>query len=453
MDCKNVQMSTMRLRAGHFRVLATASLGQLIGTALSTTVGVVIPLMQIVGRPGLSPAMQGLVGSANLVGIALGSAILGPVADRFGYLSVFRACPLIILGAALLSIFVPKLPVLLVCLFIMGFGIGGEYSLDSGYVSEIMPVRYRSIMVGVTKSACALGNIIAAGFCFMVLDGGLAASQWPLLMWIVAGIAVLMAISRINFAQSPLWLLERGKTTMAQQAAEKLLGPDVHVSEESAPDSSKYQKQSIGLWHFLRTNCLRVVLGGIPWACEGLGVYGIGVFLPVLVAALGLEHFTAGMPAVVHVTKSVEITLWISCIMLPGFILGLLLLRRAGKVPLQSCGFFLSMVSLTVLLVSFELKWNSWITIGAFMAFELFLNMGPHLVTYILPSAIFPVETRAQGSGISACIGKVGAVLGVFFMPALLHSGGMRLVLIVSAIVMLLGGLVTAAAGKIVNRN
>ena len=453
MDNKTVLMSTMPLRAGHYRVLATASLGQLIGTALATTVGVVIPLMQIVGRPELSAVMQGVVGSVSLVGIAVGSAVLGPVADRVGYLSVFRACPALILAAALLSVFVHPLPVLLVCLFVMGFGIGGEYSLDSGYVSEVMPVRWRSTMVGVAKSACALGNIIAAGLCFMVLDGGLPAAHWPRLMWIVAGIAAIMVLSRISFAQSPLWLLERGKASQAQQAAEQLLGPDVRVSEAAVPDTDKAPKRSAGTWSFIRSNWLRVVLGGVPWACEGLGVYGIGVFLPVLVAALGLEHFTPGMPPVAHVTISVEITLWISCIMLPGFVLGLLLLRRVGKLPLQSWGFFLSMASLVLLLVSFELKWNSWITIGAFMAFELFLNMGPHLVTYVLPSAIFPIESRAQGSGISACVGKIGAVLGVFFMPMLLHAGGMRLVLIVSAAVMFAGGIITALVGPRVSES
>ena len=227
-------MSTMPLRAGHFRVLATASLGQLIGTALATTVGVVIPLMQIVGHPELSAAMQGLIGSANLVGIAVGSAVLGPLADRIGYLQVFRACPLLILAAALVSIFFPALPVLLVCLFAMGFGIGGEYSLDSGYVSEVMPLRWRSTMVGVAKAACALGNIIAAAVCFLVLSGGLSPAHWPQLMWIIAVIAAVMFLSRLRFVQSPLWLLEHGRKQQAEVAAERLLGPDVRITLAAA---------------------------------------------------------------------------------------------------------------------------------------------------------------------------------------------------------------------------
>ena len=77
------------------------------------------------------------------------------------------------------------------------------------------------------------------------------------------------------------------------------------------------------------------------------------------------------------------------------------------------------------------------------MGFELFLNMGPHLMTYILPSKVYPEQIRGQGSGMAASIGKVGAVLGVFFIPILLKSGGTDSVLIVSIIVMLVGGLVT----------
>ncbi|MDE6541022.1 MAG: sugar porter family MFS transporter [Muribaculaceae bacterium] len=452
MEGHTVLMSTMPLRAGHYRTVFTASLGQLTGTALATTVGVVIPLMLIVGRPELSASMQGLVGAADLIGIAAGSAVLGPIADRRGYLAMFRACPVLIMLAAAVAALVPSLPVLLVCLFVMGFGIGGEYTLDSGYVSEIMPVKWRSTMVGVTKAASAAGNIIAAWLCFMVLSGGLEASHWPRLMWIIAGIAAFMALTRVGFVQSPLWLLKHGHTAQAEAAAEKLLGPDVRVATAAQPAAPATPRSSAGTLAFMRDNAARVVLSGLPWACEGLGVYGIGVFLPVLVAALGLEHFTPQMAPAAHVTKSVEITLWISCIMLPGFIAGLLLLRRAGKVSLQAWGFFLSAVSLALLMAAYEFRWPSWTAIGAFMAFELFLNMGPHLVTYIMPAAIYPVADRARGAGIAACVGKIGAVLGVFFMPVLLHAGGMRLVLAVSIGVMLLGGFVTASAGRIVCR-
>lgn len=110
---------------------------------------------------------------------------------------------------------------------------------------------------------------------------------------------------------------------------------------------------------------------------------------------------------------------------------------------MQTWGFILCGVTLLILLLASLYDWPKWVSIIAFMGFELFLNMGPHLVTYVLPPKVYPVATRGFGTGIAASLGKVGAVLGVFFIPVLLHSGGTTLVLVVSIIVMLLGALIT----------
>ena len=81
---------------------------------------------------------------------------------------------------------------------------------------------------------------------------------------------------------------------------------------------------------------------------------------------------------------------------------------------------------------------------------RVFLNAGPHLLTFVLPSQIYPVEERSRGAGLAACMGKLGAVLGVFFIPMLLAAGGARLVLWVSIAVMLSGAALTMAFGRIV---
>ena len=441
----------------HIRIVGVASLGQLIGTGLATLVSVIIPLYQITAHPELSSFLQGLVGAMDLIGIMIGSSIFGKLSERYGYLIFFRLCPLIICGAAILSLFIHSLPVLIICLFIMGFGIGGEYSLDSDYISELMPVKWRFIMVGSAKAASALGNIIVAGVCFLIVRNWTDADLWPHLMWIIIVISGLMFLLRIRFWQSPKWLLNHGKIKEAQEDTIHFLGPDVTISLEDKKknpemDSVKKEAQNTisnasvkkkSSSSFFLSNWKKIIYTGIPWACEGLGVYGIGVFLPILVMALGLEHTNPGELPIHHVASSVEITLWISCIILPGFILGLSLINHVDAAKIQLVGFLLSAVSLFILLLAYHNHWAKWISIIAFMTFELFLNMGPHLITYVLPPKVYPVTDRGLGSGIAASLGKVGAVLGVFFIPVLLHSGGSKLVLIVSIIVMLVGGLVT----------
>lgn len=456
-------INTMPLTWRHIYIVAVASLGQLIGTAVATVAGVIIPMMNILAHPELSTFMQGLIGCVDLIGIGIGSVIFGSLSDRYGYLFFFRFCPALILVSSLVAIFVPNVAVLTIALFFVGLGIGGEYSLDSGYVSELMPIKYRALMVGVTKTASALGNIIAAALCFWVIMDTRNAADWHLLMWIVAAIAALMLLLRIKFYESPTWLLDHGKTPEAEKAVEGFLGQDVMIPVSNTPTAPTTKSKNIdsdkksdsgNFFSFILKNGKRVILSGIPWACEGLGVYGIGVFLPILVMALGLEHFTPCEPEILHVASSVEVTLYISCIMLPGFILGLWLINKKKSITaIQSVGFWLCAATLVVLLLSYHFQWNKWISIGAFMGFELFLNMGPHLITYVLPPKIYPVTTRGEGVGIAAAIGKIGAVLGVFFIPVLLKAGGATLVLIVSIVVMAIGAIITNIYGRLVKEN
>lgn len=453
----------------HIRIVAIASLGQLIGTGLATLVSVIIPLYQIVAHPELSSAMQGLVGAMDLIGIVIGSTIFGRLSDRYGYLLFFRLCPAIICCASICSLLFPSLSVLLVCLFMMGFGIGGEYSLDSDYISELMPEKWVFTMVGAAKAASAFGNIIVAAVCFLIVKDWSDASLWPRLMWIIFAISALMLVVRIRFWESPTWLAAHGKEKEAEIAVHDFLGnnvdilpssvtstsgdssvasssPALHVNNSSHNEQVKSQgekKSKDSIFTFIRKNWKNVIFTGVPWACEGLGVYGIGVFLPILVMALGIEHISGSETQLAHVASSVETTLWISCIILPGFIIGLFLIPKMNGAKQQTMGFFFSGLSLLILLFAYKNHWESWISILAFMAFELFLNLGPHLMTYVLPSQVYPVDVRGQGSGIAASIGKIGAVLGVFFIPVLLKSGGSTLVLIVSIIVMLIGALVT----------
>lgn len=433
----------------HYFITGVASLGQLIGTGLATLVSVIIPLYQLIAHPELSSFMQGLIGAMDLIGIMVGSTILGKLSDRFGYLFFFRLCPTIVCIAAVVSLIFPDLWVLIICLFFMGFGIGGEYSLDSNYISQLMPKKWNFFMIGAAKAASALGNIIVAGVCFLMVKDWSSPEHWQRLMWIMIIISGVMILSRIRFWESPKWLLEKGRFEQAEKDVHHFLGPDVNVVADNIKPSDAVKDEATEMHPpkaqlgFMRRNWKNVIFTGVPWACEGLGVYGIGVFLPILVMALGLEHISSGETPLMHVDSSILITLLISCIILPGFVLGLALINHVEPAKIQWLGFFLSAGSLFLLLLAYEHHWAKWISIAAFMAFELFLNMGPHLITFVLPPKVYPVSDRGLGSGIAASLGKLGAVIGVFFIPVLLDLGGSKLVLIVSIVVMLIGALVT----------
>ena len=61
MQIGRVNMDDMPLRKGHYWVLIVAALGQMIGAALSTLVGIILPLIQIHLHPELTSIEQGMV--------------------------------------------------------------------------------------------------------------------------------------------------------------------------------------------------------------------------------------------------------------------------------------------------------------------------------------------------------------------------------------------------------
>lgn len=445
-DGNPVDMDTMPLRWGHLRVLIVASLGQVTGAGLATIVGVVIPMIRLAAHPDLSPAMQGVVAGASLVGIMVGSVLFGAWSDRRGYLFFFRLCPAIILLAALYAFFADSVHSLVGSLFVMGLGIGGGYSLDSDYISEIMPRRLRLVMVGVAKASSAIGNIVMAAAGFYLLRVWGTPDHWNRLLLLVAVMAVVMLLCRIRFEQSPGWLMAHGRAEEAERAVRYFLGPDVRMGEiRSRADRSDRPRAS---WSGLlrRGNAGRIVFSGVPWACEGFGVYGVGVFLPVLIMALGLDPASTG--AFDHIVSSVKTSTYINMFVLLGFVAGLLLVNRIYHVRMQTWGFLLCSAGLGLLLAGYELHLSKWTMIAGFMIFELFLNAGPHLMTFIIPPQIYPVADRGAGSGLAAAFGKAGAVAGVAAVPLLLKWGGIAAVMSVTIAVQLVGAAVTALVGR-----
>ena len=446
-DGSMLDAATMPLRWGHLRVVSIASIGQLTGGALATLTGIALPMLQIIRHPSLSPMMQGVVAAASLTGILVGSVLFGGLSDRRGYLLFFRLSPLLVLAGAFTVMIAGDSPFSIAGLFITGLGIGGDYSLDSEYISEIMPLRSRRTAVGIAKGCSAAGNILAAGVSLWVLRNWQHAEIWNRLFLFIAALGAISLCARMRFAQSPGWLASHGRFEEAGQALRYFLGSDVSAGTlfDEQRAAGKPARTS---WSALlrRENIVRIVFSGVPWSCEGVGVYGIGVFLPALVMSLGLSKGVSG--TIAHVTSSVEITLYISLFILAGFVAGLFAARRCDGVRMQTWGFVMSAAGLCLLLAAERLSWPSWVSITGFIIFEFFINAGPHLLTYVFPSRIYPVSERGAGEGLAAAMGKAGAIAGVLFMPVILRSGGVTVLLATVAGIMLAGALVTAFAGR-----
>lgn len=441
-----LNMKDMPLCWRHICILLITSVGQALGGMLAILVGVIAPLIAITRHPVLPSWGQGVLCASGLIGIMFGSLLFGWLSDKFGYLFFFRFCPLLVTGASLWVYFFPTVTVLVICLLLIGIAIGGSYALDPSYLSEIMPEKWRRTMLGISKAMSGVGNIIMIGVAYMVLKQTGEPTDWHKLFWVLALLAALTFLARFWFVESPAWLLAHGKQAEAERNLRHFLGQDVYIGDAQPTKKHSAVSPVARRELFSRKNIKRIILSGVPWGCEGMGVYGIGIFTPILLLTLGLIH--RGDSPFERVVESLRFTFYINLFVMFGFVLGLSLIRRYNLIKTQFWGFVLSAAGLAVTWMGYVWHAPADVLLAGFLLFELALNAGPHLSTFELPSRIYSLSERAGGEGIASALGKLGAIIATFVIPLLLGWGGGRLVLIVAMAVLLCGGIITRWLGS-----
>jgi putative MFS transporter len=134
--------------------------------------------------------------------------------------------------------------------------------------------------------------------------------------------------------------------------------------------------------------------------------------------------------------------------LLIGFALNIWLVDRWGRIRLQLIGFAGMAAGMIILAFAQQAEPGGHVHFMAvvigFGLFNLMVNMGPNPTTYLLSAELFPTDLRASGEGLAAAVGKLGAALGIFFLPTLRTHAGVRGVMIVTALACAAGFALTA---------
>ena len=148
----------------------------------------------------------GLLLSTSLVGMAVGSLAISPLADVKGRKPmVFAAILLMILGS-LLSAFCVNVPQLAICRVLTGIGVGAMVPLTATIASEFASARHRAFAVALTTIGMPLGSIMGG----LVASLLLARFSWQsvFLSGAVAG-TLLLPIVAFILPESPAFLIAR----------------------------------------------------------------------------------------------------------------------------------------------------------------------------------------------------------------------------------------------------
>ena len=128
---------------------------------------------------------------------------------------------------------------------------------------------------------------------------------------------------------------------------------------------------------------------------------------------------------------------------LPGYALAVAKMDRIGHRRLQFIGFAVMAAAFLLLGAIPALTTNVAPFLAVFGLSYFFVEFGPNTTTFVLPSEVFPVNMRTTGHGLAAGIGKLGAFIGVFVVPQLQKSIGLRGLLVVAGISAVVGFLLT----------
>lgn len=111
----------------------------------------------------------GFLNSLTLVASAIGGFLFGALADRFGRTRALMASILIYSAASAACGFSHSVPQLAVFRFVLGLGMGGEWTAGAALIAETWRPEHRGKALGLMQSSYAIGEAIAALVVFVAL--------------------------------------------------------------------------------------------------------------------------------------------------------------------------------------------------------------------------------------------------------------------------------------------
>ena len=430
-------LDDLKLNKQHRRIVLAAGLGIFLNGYDLSIIAVALLLLKPAWH--LSAVDTGLLGAATLAGAALGGLVGGRVADLFGRKVLYLIDVAAFFIAALLSGVAWDVTSLIIFRFLLGVGVGMDYPLSSSYIAEFMPKAQRGAGLSWAFTLWMIGAVVSAVVGLVLLHAGSNAWRWMFISGAFPALAVLWL--RRNLPETPRWYIAHNRPEEAIQVLQNM-SPEVDAqSLREALQGQTPELVPMRAWAtlFAPQWLGRTLLVVIPWMMVDVSVYGLLVYLPILLGGFGIQSHTDAL-------------LWnvlFNLIALFGIASLALSTRRIGRVFPQIAGFALNAFFLGVLgLVALYMQPPIWLLIVTIFGYTFFNNFGPATTTWLLPAEIFPTDLRASAHGLATACSRVAAATSVFLLPsvqAAVGNGGLMLILTATA---LAGLLVTLLLGR-----
>jgi MFS transporter, AAHS family, benzoate transport protein len=343
-------------------------------------IGAVIPTLSKSGDLGFTDASLTTASTLGLVGVGIGAAVIGPVTDAFGRRRTLIACVAWFSVLTIAVAFAPGVTSFTVLRFLAGLGMGACLPIALAFMSEHSPAAENSRAMTRVMTGYHVGAVLTALLALWVID----AWGWEA-MFVIGGVAGLLFLpvfwAKLPESESYLRARTEGHTRpRAARTADVVRG--------------SYLRISIGLW--------------VASFMGLLLVYGLNTWLPKIMGEAGY---------------SIEAGTTLLLVLNLGAVTGLLVAGRIadsrGNKPAVLAWFAVAAACLALLSIKLE---STGLVYAAVLVTGVFVFSAQVLV-YAFVGHLYPDDLKGTALGLSAGIGRVGAIVGPSITGALVTAG------------------------------
>lgn len=401
-----------RLGWFHWKSMITTGMGVFTDGYDLSSIGIVLPLVLLsFGVKSLTGLQSSMLAGSALVGAAIGAILFGLLSNRGR--KTFYGVDVLLMGvAAVAQAFVTNIPELILVRFVLGIGVGADYVLSP-------------MIMGEHANAGDRGKIMALGFgLFWGFGATVAAAVYITLMalhlptdmvWrvvLAAGAVPALAVLylRRRIPETARFLARiRGDVREFHAVTREITGREAPVSGPLRDDT--------GFSAYFARFGRQFLAACLLWFLFDIVAYSGILFGPSLIAkGLGLDPGTFQF--------LIEFLFTV-----PGGLLGMALVDRLGRKPMQVVG-FLGMGAALLAFGMYKMTAGAaFIPLIGLLLYgtqQLLAQAGPGSVSAsgVLGVELAPTKVRGLVQALTVASGRVGAALTAFVFPPIFQALG-----------------------------
>ena len=402
----------------HYRMLFLIAAGLFVDSFANMVMPGVLAVLVHMGISNLS--MNAYYISVTFAGLTLGALLAGLMGDRFGRKSAYQFNLLLFGVFSLLSAFMPNMWSLIFVRFFMAIGLGAEFAVGYGFITEFVPPLVRGRCVAVVYTISSAGALASALATIIVIP----ALGWRWMFVISAIMALAVWMLRKNMPDSPRWLESVGRLDEAD-ALVRRIAKEAGIAEAEVPTPARTEKiarpADAGLMELFRSRLVgRTVLAIVISMIVMAGIYSFVAWTPTFLIKQGF---------------SMASSLWFSTLMITSSVAGPALAIWVSDTLGRKSSITMGAVFAAVAAIIYPHLTSIWaITVcGFLLETALFLLLAFAVGIYV--PELFPTQYRLRGSGIAQSAGRFAVMLSPYLVVLLFGKFG------VGGVVYLIAGL------------